>query len=258
MHVASDLHVNVYRKRHHHGQSIYSKPHCDAVIFAGDMSEGMDTLRELELHYHNTPVFWVSGNHEFYQHDINDVREKYQKADMVEMYYLDNSFQEITVRNRKFRVLGATLWTDYEIYPHQAPMAQIVAKRIINDHRFIRNGDHCFSPYEAKMLHEESVQKIDAMLSECFDGPTIVVTHHLPSPESLDPKYYNSGMDPAFASDLNWLILKHRPLAWIHGHTHCSRDYKIGNTRVICNPRGYDYGYGPENTLWNPNFILEI
>jgi len=28
--------------------------------------------------------------------------------------------------------------------------------------------------------------------------------------------------------------------AWIHGHTHNSFDYTVcGETRVICNPRGY-------------------
>ena len=26
---------------------------------------------------------------------------------------------------------------------------------------------------------------------------------------------------------------------WIHGHTHDACDYMIGDTRVLCNPRGY-------------------
>ena len=26
---------------------------------------------------------------------------------------------------------------------------------------------------------------------------------------------------------------------WVHGHTHDEFDYKIGITRVVCNPRGY-------------------
>jgi len=28
---------------------------------------------------------------------------------------------------------------------------------------------------------------------------------------------------------------------WLHGHTHSPRDYVIGTTRVVCNPRGYPH-----------------
>jgi predicted NBD/HSP70 family sugar kinase len=31
---------------------------------------------------------------------------------------------------------------------------------------------------------------------------------------------------------------------WVHGHTHSTHDYMIGNTRVLCNPRGYPREYG--------------
>jgi hypothetical protein len=29
------------------------------------------------------------------------------------------------------------------------------------------------------------------------------------------------------------------PKLWIHGHTHDSFDYMVGETRVICHPKGY-------------------
>jgi hypothetical protein len=32
---------------------------------------------------------------------------------------------------------------------------------------------------------------------------------------------------------------------WTHGHTHHPFDYIVGETRVICNPRGY-INYEPE------------
>ena len=28
---------------------------------------------------------------------------------------------------------------------------------------------------------------------------------------------------------------------WLHGHTHAPRDYVVGTTRVVCNPRGYPH-----------------
>ncbi len=30
-----------------------------------------------------------------------------------------------------------------------------------------------------------------------------------------------------------------QPQLWVHGHTHASLDYRIGATRVVCNPFGY-------------------
>ena len=29
------------------------------------------------------------------------------------------------------------------------------------------------------------------------------------------------------------------PKLWIHGHMHNRSDYMIGDTRIVCNPRGY-------------------
>ena len=30
-----------------------------------------------------------------------------------------------------------------------------------------------------------------------------------------------------------------QPALWVHGHTHSSADYQVGDTRVVCNPYGY-------------------
>jgi len=41
---------------------------------------------------------------------------------------------------------------------------------------------------------------------------------------------------------------------WIHGHTHDSFDYNIGDTRVVCNP----VGYYKENDTWKKDLVIEI
>lgn len=41
---------------------------------------------------------------------------------------------------------------------------------------------------------------------------------------------------------------------WFFGHTHDSFDYKVSETRVICNPKGY----GSENKDFNPNLIIHL
>ncbi len=40
-----------------------------------------------------------------------------------------------------------------------------------------------------------------------------------------------------------------------HGHIHSSSDYKIGNTRVVCNPKGYSVEL---NKNFKPNLVLEV
>lgn len=47
-------------------------------------------------------------------------------------------------------------------------------------------------------------------------------------------------MNGAYASSLDFFIDDHPQIVlWVHGHTHETFDYEIGNTRIFCNPRGY-------------------
>ena len=55
----------------------------------------------------------------------------------------------------------------------------------------------------------------------------------------------------AYASDVESIIYEHEPTLWIHGHIHDTRDYMIGNTRILCNPRGY-----PRKDDTNGNFDI--
>ena len=58
---------------------------------------------------------------------------------------------------------------------------------------------------------------------------------------SVHERYMNDTHNVCFANDLEKQILnmKKPPKLWIHGHTHDDFDYMIGDTRVICHPRGY-------------------
>ena len=50
------------------------------------------------------------------------------------------------------------------------------------------------------------------------------------------------------------LIEERQPALWVHGHTHDSCDYRVGNTRVICNPRGYEN----ENGAFDPGQAVRV
>lgn len=76
---------------------------------------------------------------------------------------------------------------------------------------------------------------------EITSGKVVVVTHHAPSSLSIADEYKGDElMNGGYYSDLTKFI-EDRPSikVFIHGHTHTKFDYTIGNTRILCNPRGY-------------------
>jgi Icc-related predicted phosphoesterase len=62
-----------------------------------------------------------------------------------------------------------------------------------------------------------------------------------PSFLSVNEKFKHDGKsNGAYCSDLSDLILDNPNIkVWVHGHVHDTCDYKVGDTRVLCNPRGY-------------------
>jgi Icc-related predicted phosphoesterase len=72
----------------------------------------------------------------------------------------------------------------------------------------------------------------------------MVLTHHAPSPRSLDPRFHGQVTNAAFAPDLSKLIRAANPTFWVHGHVHRAQDYVEGQTRVLCNPLGYRGEHG--------------
>ena len=66
----------------------------------------------------------------------------------------------------------------------------------------------------------------------------------------------------SFVSDLSEMIEKHKPAVWVHGHLHQTYDYEVGETRIVCNPRGYavvnSAGMRVENRGFVPDLVIEI
>jgi hypothetical protein len=111
----------------------------------------------------------------------------------------------------------------------------------MNDYRRIRRkpaGKHKYvQPSDTLALHRVSRAWLNGQLALPHAGPTVVVTHHAPHPTSLPAPGFDLGH--CYASDLSSLIDARQPDLWVHGHVHNSVDYRIGATRVVCNPRGH-------------------
>jgi Icc-related predicted phosphoesterase len=101
--------------------------------------------------------------------------------------------------------------------------------------------------HQASRLFIDSALKVDPI-------KTVVVTHHLPHARSIPSRFHDDLLNAAYASDLSDVIESGRPALWVHGHTHDSCDYQVGDTRIVCNPRGYD----DENMRFDPALTVQV
>ncbi|MEO6269823.1 MAG: metallophosphoesterase [Lautropia sp.] len=256
---------------------------ADVVILAGDIHNGVEALRWARRCFPHQRIVQVAGNHEFFganwHRTLDDFRDVARSLDIS---FLEND--AIVVDGVQF--LGATLWTDFEVFARAGRPLQIdghTAKEMMQlrmlDYAVIRweatrellGSEHdaggpspatgpverVLTPDDTARLHQRSRSWLADRLGESFDGPRVVVTHHLPSWRSVAPAFLHAVSNAAFASDLDALF---DPVSlWVHGHTHHSLDYRAGTTRVVANPRGYALKSGAdENPRFDPALVVDI
>jgi predicted phosphodiesterase len=203
-------------------------------------------------------VIYIAGNHEFYHGKffagIEYLREECSKFSNV--YFLERDTKIID----DVVFVGATLWTDMNKFD---PLTLHAVRDMMSDFRAIRhdyNGYTLLKPADTVERHRRTLEYFKHVLDEHKDNRCVVVGHHSPSFKSCHPTYaHETLMNAAYHSDLSEFILEHPQIKlWTHGHTHHPFDYMIGETRVVCNPRGYENDGYSEQTGWNPNLLLEI
>jgi Icc-related predicted phosphoesterase len=217
----------------------------DILVLAGDVciKGRVDWINDIAGRFNH--VIYVLGNHEFYNGAMDSIYKKTREKLVDNVHLLEN--ESVTIAGVTFH--GATLWSDFL---NGNPMSYLRCEQAINDYRLIRAGDgsHRFKPQIAHSLH--NISKV--FLQENVKEGDIVVTHMAPSLLSIHEKYKNDmNINGSYASDLSELILDTKPELWFHGHVHTSFDYTVGNTRILCNPRGY---VGEElNSEFEPNAL---
>lgn len=229
----------------------------DAVVVAGDVCQGLERgsawLRRFVPAA--VPLVLVPGNHEFYGHMRGEERRRGEAAAAAHAIHL---LDDRALAIGGVRFVGSTLWTDYDLFGvGTRGDAMAFAARCMNDHRLIQEepgDDGRFTPAHARAQHLVSRAFLEHVLAEPYAGPTVVVTHHCPHPDSVAPQYAGDLLTPAFCSDLSALIARAEPALWVHGHTHVSFDYRVGATRILCNP----HGYGHENPAFDPQLVVEV
>ncbi len=208
------------------------------------------------------PVVMVAGNHEFYrnrQHPTHTVESTLVALRAAAagsaglLTFLDNDLASVA----GVVFVGCTLWTDFML-SDDPTLSMLRADRMMNDHRVIYDEEGQFTPERSRRLHEWSVGLLRERLPLRYlsGAPLVILTHHLPSARSIHERYAGDPLNAAYASNLDELVAASGAALWCHGHTHSSADYMIGDTRVLCNPRGY----APRdvNPAFDPGLVVGV
>lgn len=211
-------------------------------------------------------VIYVLGNHEHYHGNIHTTENKIREA--------LSPFPNITVAGNSVRTISfdgvlfvaCTLWTDYGKKTFRVDEIRNYISCGINDHQLIKftqsdGTERKYHPDDGALIHSDNLIDIEQALV-MHDGPTVVLTHHLPSFSCVSPRFTINHSDRmmthAFASELDWLINKCTPSHWFFGHTHDPFDFMMGDTRLICNPVGYPNENNAFRSRYNPTLVIEL
>jgi Icc-related predicted phosphoesterase len=239
--VLSDLHLEFRPSAPASRAFIETLPNdCDVLVLAGDIGRpGQSLAEELAIfcdRFHH--VVYVLGNHEYYGLSVAETHDRIAaiQASLPNLHWLDDS--AVTIDGQRF--IGSTLW-----FPRHTDDR---GKWAMTDFTAIRD----FDPW----VYEKNAESLTYL--RCNLQPRdVLVTHHLPSPRSVHPKYADSPLNKFFMCDIERLIVEKEPALALHGHTHESCDYAIGPTRVVCNPYGYHAQNPSEiNPKFNPNLLV--
>ncbi len=247
----SDLHLSVQPLEH-------PPTDADVVVLAGDLARPPAAIAWARGF--GRPTVYVAGNHEFYGSDLASTHaalREHARGSQVHVLERDAWVHQ------GVRFLGCTLWSDHRLYASEEARETGLRQAMEFNRDFSRIGvapgfEERFSPAVSQLLCDTSVAWLEAQFAQPHDGPTVVVTHFAPARGSIHPRFAGSPINACFVSDLEAHILRWQPVLWLHGHTHDSFDYRVGATRVVCNPRGYAPKGEVENKVFDPGLVLEV
>jgi hypothetical protein len=203
----------------------------EVLILAGDIGYPTKSYYKEFIQYVGSQfqqTFVILGNHEYYNKEGYGMEEIKSTAKRIcnevpNVKLLDNE----TVQYNGYCIVGSTLWSHITnpAYP-------------INDVYSIPN----MTVNRYNKLNKESVHFLTETVEN--NDNCIIITHHLPSNQFIDPKYKTRQYLPYnqwFYSDMDSFIEKYQNKIklWFYGHTHTPCQKSLYDIPFCCNPIGY-------------------
>lgn len=236
-------------------------PGAELLVLAGDIDASWAALER----FRNwpQPVLFVAGNHEFDGRELGRawpaLRDRCAGFG-IRLLECDRLVLA-DAAGRRIRFVGTIRWSDFEVFgPAKRGRSMRAAGYALRRMNATRHN----APLDAEALRTESLVCRDWLAAELAQPRgdwdcTVVVTHYAPSLRSADPRYGSSQPGTASFCNADDDLLPGADL-WLHGHLHCQHDYRVehtrGNTRVVCNPRGF-VSRG-ETATHQPALVIEV
>jgi hypothetical protein len=250
----SDLHLETERYR--------PEPASDAelLVLAGDIDStwaALDRFRDWPQ-----PILFVAGNHEFDGRDLDEAWPALRRrCEDLSITLLEcESTVRVDAEGRRIRFVGTTRWCDFDLF---GPQRRAKAMRAASYFMQLMDSRRHGLPYDAVAVRADALacrawlERELALPRGDWDA-TVVITHFAPSVRSADPRYGRQSGTASFCNADDDLL--EAAQLWIHGHLHCTHDYRVahtgGSTRVVCNARGHA-GKG-EADAHKPLLVLDV
>ena len=200
----------------------------------------LDAARPVFVH-----IVMVAGNHEHYDGVFEDTGALLRRH-LPGVTVLDDDVAEIG----GCRFFGSTLWTDFS---GGDPAVLDGVRRRMGEYFFVRTRGPVdargrlpkLTPEDAMAAHRRAWTALQTALAQAGAKPAIVITHHAPSVLGANARFKGDALEAAYCSALDEEIARFTGVrAWIHGHTHVARRYRIGAVEVCTNARGLASKHG--------------
>lgn len=231
--IESDLHINTYAEKQH-----IEKTDADLIVVVGDVhynvAKAVDFLEE-QAQSHGKKIIYVLGNHEGegigFKGAVDYAKERLAKS-QTGIIHLENETHVI----EDVQFIGATYWTNFQLFGEREFYFATHHCKKCNDFETIPD----LSIGNAVKWHDTSYAYIENVLYNNNNQyrKNVVLTHFTPSAHSV-AEQFKKDLLSAYFSNRDEALMGFDGF-WIHGHTHFEFDYMLGDTNVICNPRGYE------------------
>ena len=115
----TDLHSHIYGKNQTKIVSLIKKQNPDIIALAGDIADDGVPIEGTKLFLAGiegfAPIYYVTGNHEFWSNDIKNIKDVIREYDVT---ILENSYEQMKVKNSNIIIGGVD---DPDVVTYEKP-----------------------------------------------------------------------------------------------------------------------------------------